>query len=575
MKNILLLILAVAISITSCRKDEFKKDTTVIVLPSGNDVTTTVNGFVKTDINSPVADAEVQVGGQSATTDENGYFIIPDVRVDSEGLVATVNSVFHTTNIVRATPIGDSDTYMEIYLNYEDRNSNFLSLEGGEVSDTLLGVSINIPPNSMEDEFGNSYVGEVYASVYWFDPSNDFSLRNMPGNLEGIDKEGNKVTLGTLGMFSAEFRTEEGQDLNLKPDMTAMVTMNIPGEMIEGSPDEVPLWSLDEEFGVWVEEGIAYKEGNKYIFDVSHFSFWNCDAPYPVTNLEGTVTDSEGNAISNVAMNISFFDGVRFISRAGYTNDSGQYGGKVPKGHELALSIESSSCAGLLYQQVIGPFTDDVNQHDVVIDSSPEAFNISGVIVDCFGDVLSTGTIFLKNGNGLVLKSTLTDENGSFEFLNNCEGNNFTITATDYTTFKSSTPILLEDLFEDIELDPIFLCDDLIHYVDVKSGIGDLLFINPDVYSGPNDTLLVSEENGEGYVSIFIGNPEIGLNDFVFVNLTIGTSSLSCGGDCSLEVDLKVLNFDLKIAEGTVTGEMIDENANFVNVDIEFKVKLE
>ena len=41
----------------------------------------------------------------------------------------------------------------------------------------------------------------------------------------------------------------------------------------------MPLWYFDEQKGMWVEEGVATKQGNQYVGTVNHFTDWNCDIP--------------------------------------------------------------------------------------------------------------------------------------------------------------------------------------------------------------------------------------------------------------------------------------------------------
>ena len=40
--------------------------------------------------------------------------------------------------------------------------------------------------------------------------------------------------------------------------------------------------------------------GNEYSGEVGHFSFWNCDAPFPLVEICGKVITSDGTAPLNV-----------------------------------------------------------------------------------------------------------------------------------------------------------------------------------------------------------------------------------------------------------------------------------
>jgi hypothetical protein len=50
---------------------------------------------------------------------------------------------------------------------------------------------------------------------------------------------------------------------------------------------------------VFLKEGSATKTGSNYVGKVSHFSFWNCDAPFPVVEFEASFVDQAGAPLQN------------------------------------------------------------------------------------------------------------------------------------------------------------------------------------------------------------------------------------------------------------------------------------
>jgi hypothetical protein len=64
----------------------------------------------------------------------------------------------------------------------------------------------------------------------------------------------------------------------LQPGKTAKLRFTIPSSLRSTAPATIPLWSVDETTGLWKQEGSATKGTDYYEGDVSHFSFWNCDA---------------------------------------------------------------------------------------------------------------------------------------------------------------------------------------------------------------------------------------------------------------------------------------------------------
>ena len=67
--------------------------------------------------------------------------------------------------------------------------------------------------------------------------------------------------------------------------------MSIPvgSTQTSSAPAEIPLWYFDETNGVWKEEGKATLQGNEYVGEVSHFTFWNCDISWDLIYLDGSV----------------------------------------------------------------------------------------------------------------------------------------------------------------------------------------------------------------------------------------------------------------------------------------------
>ncbi|RXJ72822.1 hypothetical protein CS022_13265 [Veronia nyctiphanis] len=111
-------------------------------------------------------------------------------------------------------------------------------------------------------------------------------------------------------MGTVEFHfTANGEEIDLAPGATADVTIPIyTATYPDGSNinigDSVPLWSLNEDTGIWTQEGngtvIASSDSPTALaFEatVSHFSWWNCDVSINAGQVTVTVvSDKEGTA---------------------------------------------------------------------------------------------------------------------------------------------------------------------------------------------------------------------------------------------------------------------------------------
>jgi hypothetical protein len=99
----------------------------------------------------------------------------------------------------------------------------------------------------------------------------------LPGDLTGIGKDGKPVRLSSYGAVSVSLRDMGGKPLNIAKGKSALIRLPIDGNLVGGSPNTIKLWSFDENKGVWIEEGIATKNGNAYVGKVTHFSAVNMD----------------------------------------------------------------------------------------------------------------------------------------------------------------------------------------------------------------------------------------------------------------------------------------------------------
>ena len=99
----------------------------------------------------------------------------------------------------------------------------------------------------------------------------------LPGDLTGISKSGKPVRLSSYGAFSVSLTDMAGKSLNIAKGKSALIRLPIDGNLLGSSPPTIKLWSFDENRGVWIEEGVATKNGNAYVAKVTHFSPVNMD----------------------------------------------------------------------------------------------------------------------------------------------------------------------------------------------------------------------------------------------------------------------------------------------------------
>lgn len=394
--NIIGFLLLVLIS--SCRKDinditeDITTDSPVILEfdPIVNNITGSVIGQVVDENNQPMADVTITMNGENYFTNQYGHFIIDDVTMNSRGqLVQATQNATHFPGSRRFFPKEGVQSQVKIQLIPKIFDSEFSSQDGGEV--IMNGeAKIVFEPSSIKDSDGDNYVGTVLVASHWMDPMATETLDKMPGNLQGVNEASEEVVLETYGMVAVELQSPTGEKLNIADGKTAEVTIPISDEQLLTAPAEIPLWSYNEEYGLWSEESTATLENGTYVGKVSHFSFWNCDYPYDLVEFDVTFANDDNVPLVNFIFNINITNGSILTA---HPDANGLLSGLVPANEVLTISL-LDVCGDILFTQEVGPFTTNTSLGTITI-SLPAIYDttIQGNLVDCDGNAVSSGVV--------------------------------------------------------------------------------------------------------------------------------------------------------------------------------------
>ena len=389
--------------------------------PSSELVEGTIFGRVYDEQENPIANAQVKYDGKNYTTDEEGRFFIIDETLDKQGTFLTVEADGFFKGSRRFNPQDNSVNYVYIQLLALNEIGNFESSNGAElIGDD--GLRISFPPNSIQSASGTLYDGQVSVAAKWLDPTADNIGEIMPGNLLGLNSRIEEVALQSYGMMTVDLFGENGEKLNIAEGNTATLSFPIPADLLGSAPEEIPLWSFeDEQYGIWAEEGTATIQNGMYVGEVSHFSFWNCDAPFEVVFIEGQLISPNGNPLQNASVGIFRVNASN--GRHGKTDNRGFFAGKVPKGELLTLVVGYTGADCEFESINIGPFEEDMNIGQIQLEEADNSFTLIGSIVDCNDDPVTNGLINISIGSidlGIYIYNEST-----FEIdLLNCEGVN-------------------------------------------------------------------------------------------------------------------------------------------------------
>ena len=267
------------------------------------------------------------------------------------------------------------------------------------------------------------------------DPTNPNIPEVLPGSFLGIDSTNRRVVLQSFGMIAVELRGSGGEELQIANGKTATLSFNIPASLSSQAPAIIPLWYVDETSGIWKQQGQAIKNGTKYVGDVNHFSFWNCDIPRDRSLfIEMTIKNLSGSPIPYALVGIT----ASGYTTYGYTDSTGYVGGLVPANYPLELRI-FNDCNAVAHIETIGPFNANTNVDlgEKKVSLGASEVQISGTVKNCNNEYITNGWVDIY----LDTKEYKAPVNSSGQFsvsIMKCNNNSITLFANDATARKTS-----------------------------------------------------------------------------------------------------------------------------------------
>jgi len=562
-------------------------------VPEFVEVSATLYGKVLDESGTPMSGATVKLGNNTQTTDENGRFVFKEKSMNAKGTFITVEMDGFFQGSHRFFPKENAVNYSEVILLSKVKIGSFVSSNGGLVT-SVEDIQLDFPANSIIQSNGESYEGEVEVYARFIDPTAQNINEIMPGDLQGVDMEGEEVALGSFGMMAVELESTSGELLNLGNNLNATLTFPVPDELINNAPAEIPLWYFDDSFGIWVQEGKATLQGDAYVGAVAHFSFWNCDYPYPIVELSGQVLNEDGTPFAFAQVVLTMSNG---FAGTGYTDGNGFFSGKVPENESFTLDLYSLywNCISSLHTEEIGPFTEDA-EIEVITTGQPGMYALSGDIVNCDNQPITNGLVEITLDNHTY---DLYVDDGSFSvILHDCDNiEEITAVAINFDDLQESS-VLTYTLTDPLDLGTIAACGNVLsEYLIVEIDGVTTTFNDPRfvAYPGADSTFLDAYILGPSYnfnismdeitgvgtypgEDINFGFAYLPISNGLFATLECGNNTT--GNDCGFN-DLIITEFGA-IGEnviGTFSGESEFYTSNQAMVTLpytaSFKVKRE
>ena len=414
-----------------------------------------LSGIVRDASGTPIEGVSIVSGSSAATTNTDGFFEFDQIQVVS---------VLNDRSVVRFSKAGyfdvvrsmDADDDAADGASWEvvmckKENNDFTSIKTySSSSDQTLQageMKIDMPQDGYKvDGTGAGYAGKVKSEMVYLDPNNERFSEMMPGgDLAAVRSDNSSAQLVSYGMTDLNMYAENGDKLQLKDGCKAKLTFPVPAGMGENPPASIPLWSFNEQTGLWEEEGSAALQGNVYVGEVAHFSWVNLDYPEDQGTVYGYVKDDTGKILPGVRLNIGQ------LLTSTVTQSNGYYSHIVPANTDFSITVKDLYYGGIdqkVSVKVPALSPGEKRQVDITL---PHLVRVYGKVMNERGDgIRSAVWVQTEKAKTEVLQSDV-DGNFSVYVPKNMKGN-ATVYARTYRGDEVSKDITIEDKDVYVEL---------------------------------------------------------------------------------------------------------------------------
>ena len=441
----------------------------------GSLVNSSFIGVVVNENNEKLQGVETTINNEVVYTDSNGVFIFNNVSVYEKFAFIKVKKAGYITGSRSIVPVSNGTNDIQITLLEKNITG---TVSSGEISEVSLsnGAKVEFSGDFIDVE-GNPYSGNVDVSLHYLEPNTEATFTKMPGMLFGKRNNGSASAMETYGMLAVDLYSQTGEELNISETSTAILTFPVSAST-PNAPDTIVLWYFDDVNGYWKEQGMATKNGNEYVAEVNHFTWWNCDFPLDTVNVCFTLTAT--NNLSNF-----YFDIIRNQTNqmifSGYTNDEGEACGLFPANEEMTINIYSVCTNTVIYSQTIGSYASDTNIAYNIPSLPSEIIEttLTATLITCSGVAVNNGYAIISNTSN-INSELISIENGviNHPFVY-CDGVSYSVVVYDADSQENSGVINISLNPSTINLGNILTCgNETVLIGDLVAG-GVVFYIAP------------------------------------------------------------------------------------------------
>lgn len=460
----------------SCKEDSFVEMGNETANPQsnynfGNTAQKNFQGIVLDTNGHPISGATVTIGANTVTTNFKGIFTFKNASVKENfaHVKVTKSGYVNASRVLVPTNGMNQVNIMMIPV------TTTSTISAGSTSTVSLpnGTKVKFD-GSFKDANGNAYSGSINVALFHLAPSNKYLNELMPGSFLATNAGGNARVMETFGMLHVQLTGSAGQNLQIATGHTAEITVPVDGSQSSTSPNTIPLWSYNEDTGMWNEEGTATKIGNTYVGTVSHFSWWNYDAQFPQATMKVTVKNSAGQVLPNIK--VSLKRSSQTYETYGMTDNTGMISGIVPAGEVLALKVYDI-CNNVIYTSNVGSFSAGIitTIPDIIVNpSASQNYIVQGNLKTCSNTDVTNGYVILKsvgaNSNYFNYLSIPVNANGSFTFNTySCTANpQFVYEGFDVNNLQTTNEVPFTATSNNTNLGNIVVCNSVTEFINYK-----------------------------------------------------------------------------------------------------------
>ena len=394
---------------SSCRKDIDKSTTTEIEPEVPVYVNCSITGVVYDRQGLPLINVQIDLDNNQAFTDDNGFFYLKDIQANVKGALIRATLSGYTPTKTWVYPQLNSVSFVNITLLKEKFAGEVNALVGGQVN---FGdnSSISIPDNALIDQSGALYSGNARVFADWFDPLNSDLSKNELSIQLGRDKTQNFRVLQSFGAAFVQIKGDNDQLLNIRPDKSLTLILDVPDAFQNRGPDLISSWSLSDRSTLWEANSTAQLKGGQYSGEITGLGWVNFATDYDFTTLTVDLRLDDATPISYTNIDIRA-KGKAFEMRL-RSNMNGRLQAYIPKGESYDIILKDCIHDDIA-QKTTMVITDKSNPIEIVFDDRSLLTDINAQLLSCDMRTVKKGYLLMKADPNIYLP---VDDKGAIHF---------------------------------------------------------------------------------------------------------------------------------------------------------------